>query len=71
MVPDLVRQLAQRNVAVYPTIVDHGNTGIFRFGDYKFVATQENSNRTTNSEAAAGTAAGVVIGNLLNALFNK
>jgi hypothetical protein len=49
------------------TFIDHGNTGIFRFGDYKLVATQENSNRNTNSnrEAAVGNA----IGNLLNALF--
>lgn len=53
------------------TFVDHGNTGIFRFGDYKLVATQENSNRSTSSEAAAGTAAGAAIGNLLNALFGK
>lgn len=51
------------------TFVDHGNTGIFRFGDYKLVATQENSNRS--SGAAAGTAAGAAIGNLLNALFGK
>ena len=43
------------------TFIDHGNTGIFRFGDYKLVATQESSNRN----AAVGSA----IGNLLNALF--
>ena len=49
------------------TFIDHGNTGIFRFGDYKLVATQENSNRnsTGNRDAAVGNA----IGNLLNALF--
>lgn len=47
------------------TFVDHGNTGIFRFGDYKLVATQENSNRSTNRDAAVGNA----LGNLLNALF--
>ena len=43
------------------TFIDHGNTGIFRFGDYKLVATQESANRN----AAVGSA----IGNLLNALF--
>lgn len=50
------------------TFIDHGNTGIFRFGDYKLVATQENSNRnsnTSNRDAAVGNA----LGNLLNALF--
>lgn len=49
------------------TFIDHGNTGIFRFGDYKLVATQENSNRnsTTNRDAAVGNA----LGNLLNAIF--
>jgi hypothetical protein len=51
--------------------VDHGNTGIFRFGDYKLVATQENSNRSTSSGAAAGSAAGAAVGNLLNALFGN
>jgi hypothetical protein len=49
------------------TFIDHGNTGIFRFDDYKLVATQENSNRnsTSNRDAAVGNA----LGNLLNALF--
>ena len=50
------------------TFIDHGNTGIFRFGDYKLVATQENSNRNSNAsnrDAAVGNA----LGNLLNALF--
>jgi hypothetical protein len=49
------------------TFIDHGNTGIFRFGDYKLVATQENSNRntTSNRDAAVGNA----LGNLLNTLF--
>ncbi|MEN9768347.1 MAG: hypothetical protein RLZZ32_2307, partial [Cyanobacteriota bacterium] len=47
------------------TFIDHGNTGIFRFGDYKLVATQENSNRNSNRDAAVGNA----LGNLLNALF--
>jgi hypothetical protein len=49
------------------TFIDHGNTGIFRFGDYKLVATQENSNRSTNSNRDA--AVGNALGNLLNALF--
>ncbi|MEB3331576.1 MAG: YcgJ family protein [Synechococcaceae cyanobacterium] len=53
------------------TFVDHGNTGIFRFGDYKLIATQENSNRTTGSSEAAGSAAGGAVDNLLNALFGK
>jgi hypothetical protein len=49
------------------TFVDHGNTGIFRFGDYKLVATQQNYNRSANPnhDAAVGNA----LGNLLNALF--
>ena len=49
------------------TFIDHGNTGIFRFGDYKLVATQENSNRNTNGNRDA--AVGNALGNLLNALF--
>jgi hypothetical protein len=49
------------------TFIDHGNTGIFRFGEYKLVATQENSNRNTNGNRDA--AVGNAIGNLLNALF--
>lgn len=48
------------------TFVDRGNTGIFRFGDYKLVATQQNSTRgSTSREAAVGNA----LGNLLNSLF--
>lgn len=47
------------------TFVDHGNTGIFRFGDYKLVATQNNGAPASSSNAAVGTA----LGNLLNALF--
>jgi hypothetical protein len=49
------------------TFIDHGNTGIFRFGEYKLVATQENSNRNTNTNRDA--AVGNALGNLLNALF--
>lgn len=48
------------------TFVDHGNTGIFRFGDYKLVATQQNINRGANSRDAA---VGNALGNLLNSLF--
>ena len=49
------------------TFIDHGNTGIFRFGDYKLVATRENANRysSSNRDAAVSNA----LGNLLNALF--
>ena len=48
------------------TFVDHGNTGIFRFGDYKLVATQQNALRPpANRDAALGNA----LGNLLNSLF--
>jgi hypothetical protein len=47
------------------TFVDHGNTGIFRFGDYKLVATQNNGAPASNANGAVGTA----LGNLLNALF--
>jgi len=49
------------------SFIDHGNTGIFRFGDYKLVATQESSNRNSNGDRNA--AVGNAIGNLLNALF--
>lgn len=48
------------------TFVDHGNTGIFRFGDYKLVATQNGGSRQPMSkEEAVGNA----LGNLLNSLF--
>ena len=52
---------------VWPvTFVDHGNTGVFRFGDYKLVATQQRGQTTiTPSNAAVGSA----LNNLLNALF--
>ena len=52
---------------VWPvTFVDHGNTGIFRFGDYKLVATQQNPRPYQgNRNAAVGNA----LGNLLNTLF--
>lgn len=49
------------------TFVDHGNTGIFRFGDYKLVATQQNGN--ANPAADRNAAIGNALGNLLNSLF--
>lgn len=48
------------------TFVDHGNTGIFHFGHYKLVATQQNVKRGANSRDAA---IGNALGNLLNSLF--
>lgn len=65
--PCLLKQVRQGGQNRYEVRLQNGNTGIFRFGDYKLVATQENSNRntSTNRDAAVGNA----IGNLLNALF--
>jgi hypothetical protein len=50
------------------TFVDHGATGVFRFGDYKLVASQSSGGRPlpTQSEAV-----GNAIGNLLNSLFSR
>lgn len=48
------------------TFVDHGNTGVFRFADYKLVATQNSG--STNQEAA-GAALGAAVGSMLNNLF--
>lgn len=46
--------------------VDHGDTGIFRFDNYKLVATQDSGGRRPASkEEAVGNA----LGNLLNSLF--
>ena len=50
------------------SFVDHGQTGIFRFGDYKLVATQTNGGRQAPSQSEA---VGTAIGNLLNSLFSK
>jgi hypothetical protein len=50
------------------TFIDNGQTGIFRFGEYKLTATQNNGNRPAPNQ---NTAVGNAIGNLLNALFNK
>lgn len=57
--------------ATWPVeFVDHGDTGIFRFDTYKLVATQDSGGRAPSSpEAAAGTAVGHALGNLLNSLF--
>ena len=52
---------------VWPvTFVDHGKTGVFRFGDYKLVATQRGSQP---GYAPSNSAVGNALGNLLNALF--
>jgi hypothetical protein len=52
---------------VWPvTFVDHGNTGVFRFGDYKLVATQQR-NPYGSAPGSAGT--GNTLTNLLNTLF--
>lgn len=48
------------------TFVDHGRTGVFRFANYKLVATQNNGG--SNPEPA-GAALGNAIGNMLNSLF--
>ena len=48
------------------TFVDHGNTGVFRFANYKLVATQNSGN--TNQDAA-GAALGAAVGSMLNNLF--
>jgi hypothetical protein len=48
------------------TFVDHGNTGVFRFANYKLVATQ---NSGSSNQEAAGAALGAAVGNLLNNLF--
>ena len=52
---------------VWPvTFVDHGNTGVFRFGDYKLVATQQ---RPQSGSANRNAAVGNALNNLLNTLF--
>ncbi|MFM2174259.1 MAG: hypothetical protein RLZZ54_2186 [Cyanobacteriota bacterium] len=52
---------------VWPVaFVDHGNTGVFRFGDYKLVATQQR-NQYGSTPGSAGT--GNTLTNLLNTLF--
>jgi hypothetical protein len=47
------------------TFVDHGQTGIFRFSDYKLVATQTGGSSAQTRNEAVGNALGV----LLNSLF--
>ncbi|MEB3326029.1 MAG: hypothetical protein VKM17_11945, partial [Cyanobacteriota bacterium] len=48
------------------TFVDHGDTGIFRFGDYKLVATQTSGGRQPSS---TGEAVGDALGQMLKSLF--
>ena len=47
------------------TFVDHGNTGVFRFANYKLVATQTN----VYPQPTTGEVAGAVIGAMLENLF--
>jgi hypothetical protein len=47
------------------TFVDHGNTGVFRFANYKLVATQNNG----NPQPTAGEVAGAAVGAMLENLF--
>ena len=48
------------------TFVDHGNTGVFRFANYKLVATQNNG----SPQPSTGDVTGAAIGLLLQNLFN-
>jgi hypothetical protein len=50
------------------SFVDHGQTGVFRFGDYKLVATQSSGGRQAPTQSEA---VGNAIGNLLNSLFKQ
>ena len=47
------------------TFVDHGNTGVFRFANYKLVATQNDGSH----QPTAGEVAGAAVGALLQNLF--
>ena len=47
------------------TFVDHGNTGVFRFANYKLVATQNNGSR----QPTAGDVTGAAVNVLLQTLF--
>jgi hypothetical protein len=49
------------------TFVDHGNTGVFRFANYKLVATQNNG----SPQPTAGEAVGAAVGALLQNLFKQ
>jgi hypothetical protein len=54
---------------VWPvTFVDHGQTGVFRFGDYKLVATQQ---RGPSGYPPRNEAVGSALTNLLNTLFGR
>ena len=46
------------------TFVDHGNTGVFRFANYKLVATQSNGNPQPTTGEVAGAAIGAMLENL-------
>jgi hypothetical protein len=50
------------------TFVDHGPTGVFRFGDYKLVATQSSGGRQAPSQ---NEAVGNALGTMLNSLFSR
>ena len=53
------------------TFVDHGNSGVFRFGDYKLVATQDSLSRPADTTSSTGAAAGEALGSFLKALFTN
>ena len=48
------------------TFVDHGNTGVFRFANYKLVATQNNGSPQPSTGDVTGAAIGVLLQNLFN-----
>lgn len=53
------------------TFVDHGNSGVFRFGDYKLVATQDSLSRPAAATPSSGAATGEALGSFLKALFTN
>ncbi|MFM9046844.1 MAG: YcgJ family protein [Cyanobium sp.] len=53
------------------TFVDHGNSGVFRFGDYKLVATQDSLSRPASTTPSSGAATGEALGSFLKALFTN
>ena len=48
------------------TFVDHGNTGVFRFANYKLVATQNKGSPQPSTGDVTGAAIGVLLQNLFN-----
>ena len=48
------------------TFVDHGNTGVFRFANYKLVAIQNNGSPKRSTGDVTGAAIGVLLQNLFN-----